>query len=388
MTGTFIALDLILFFIFWEIVLVPMYFMIGIWGGSNRQYAAVKFFLYTLFGSIFMLLGFLALRLNAGTFDIVELAEQGDQRVDGVPEPRVRRPRARVRDQGADVAVPHVAPGRPYRGADRRLRAPGGHHAEDGDLRLHPYRVPDPSRRGAGLRSRHRDPRRDRDHLRSALLLRPDGPETTDRVLVGRSHGLRDARHRDAYAEPGSTARSSGWSLTDSSPACCSSSPARSTSATTRERSRSSGECSNRYRSSARSSRTRPSLRWDCPAWPGSGARCWRSSVPTTRPPGSSEPLFRVLMVGGGIGTVLTAGYLLWTVQRVNLGRVPEKFAGKPIFDVTPLEWVAWAPLLAPDRRRRTVPEDRARGHRRRRPGPHQRGRRLVTDEVRCSNKR
>ncbi|HYO61618.1 MAG TPA: proton-conducting transporter membrane subunit, partial [Actinomycetota bacterium] len=49
MTGTFIALDLILFFIFFEVVLVPMYFMIGIWGGPRREYAAVKFFLFTLF---------------------------------------------------------------------------------------------------------------------------------------------------------------------------------------------------------------------------------------------------------------------------------------------------------------------------------------------------
>jgi NADH-quinone oxidoreductase subunit M len=62
---------------------------------------------------------------------------------------------------------------------------------------------------------------------------------------------------------------------------------------------------------------------------------------------GLSEELFRVLMVGGGIGTVLTAGYLLWTIQRVNLGRVPERFAdGHGIFDVRPLEWYAWAPLL------------------------------------------
>ena len=61
MAGTFIAFDLILFFVFWEIVLVPMYFLIGIWGSANREYAAIKFFLYTLFGSIFMLLGFLAM---------------------------------------------------------------------------------------------------------------------------------------------------------------------------------------------------------------------------------------------------------------------------------------------------------------------------------------
>jgi len=63
--------------------------------------------------------------------------------------------------------------------------------------------------------------------------------------------------------------------------------------------------------------------------------------------PGLNVTLFRVLMVGGGIGTILTAGYLLWTVQRINLGRVPERFAdGHGIHDVVALEWVAWAPLL------------------------------------------
>src|ERR687891_1610136 len=77
MTGTFVALDLVLFFVFWELVLVPMYFLIGIWGGPRREYAAVKFFLYTLFGSIFMLLGFIALWINVGTFDIIELQNQG-----------------------------------------------------------------------------------------------------------------------------------------------------------------------------------------------------------------------------------------------------------------------------------------------------------------------
>ena len=75
MAGCFIAFDLVLFFVFWELVLVPMYFMIGIWGGPNRQYAAIKFFLYTLFGSVFMLVAFLALYFVAPqpTFDIQEL---------------------------------------------------------------------------------------------------------------------------------------------------------------------------------------------------------------------------------------------------------------------------------------------------------------------------
>jgi NADH-quinone oxidoreductase subunit M len=78
MNGTFAAQDLILFFVFFELVLLPMYFMIGVWGGPNRQYAAIKFFLYTLFGSALMILSFLALYFKGGqTFDIPELIAQG-----------------------------------------------------------------------------------------------------------------------------------------------------------------------------------------------------------------------------------------------------------------------------------------------------------------------
>src|SRR5205085_12643284 len=77
MNGTFIAEDLILFFVFFELVLLPMYFMIGVWGGANRQYASIKFFLFTLFGSALMILGFLALYFRAGhTFDIPTLVQQ------------------------------------------------------------------------------------------------------------------------------------------------------------------------------------------------------------------------------------------------------------------------------------------------------------------------
>jgi len=81
MVGTFLAEDLILFFVFFEIVLLPMYFMIGVWGGPNRQYAAIKFFLFTLFGSALMLVSFLALYFlsgDAATFDIRALPEAVD----------------------------------------------------------------------------------------------------------------------------------------------------------------------------------------------------------------------------------------------------------------------------------------------------------------------
>ncbi|HUP68710.1 MAG TPA: NADH-quinone oxidoreductase subunit M, partial [Acidimicrobiales bacterium] len=61
MLGSFVAQDLILFFVFFEVVLLPMYFMIGVWGGEQRQYASLKFFLYTMFGSALMLVSFIAL---------------------------------------------------------------------------------------------------------------------------------------------------------------------------------------------------------------------------------------------------------------------------------------------------------------------------------------
>jgi NADH-quinone oxidoreductase subunit M len=67
MIGVFASLDLFLFYIFWEAMLIPMYFIIGIWGGSNRIYAAVKFFLYTLFGSVLMLVAILSLGYFAST---------------------------------------------------------------------------------------------------------------------------------------------------------------------------------------------------------------------------------------------------------------------------------------------------------------------------------
>ena len=61
MLGAFISIDLFLFYIFWEVMLIPMYFIIGIWGGKNRIYAAVKFFIYTMVGSLLMLVALIAL---------------------------------------------------------------------------------------------------------------------------------------------------------------------------------------------------------------------------------------------------------------------------------------------------------------------------------------
>jgi NADH-quinone oxidoreductase subunit M len=79
MLGVFFSMDFFLFYIFWEVMLVPMYFLIGIWGSDRRLYSAIKFFLYTLFGGVIMLLGILAVYFYHGaetgtyTFDIFEL---------------------------------------------------------------------------------------------------------------------------------------------------------------------------------------------------------------------------------------------------------------------------------------------------------------------------
>ncbi len=76
MLGTFLALDFFLFYVFWEVMLLPMYFLIGIWGGPRREYAAIKFFLYTLAGSVLMLIAMLMFYFGSGReFSLIKLAE-------------------------------------------------------------------------------------------------------------------------------------------------------------------------------------------------------------------------------------------------------------------------------------------------------------------------
>jgi NADH-quinone oxidoreductase subunit M len=76
MIGVFVAQDLFLFYVFWEVTLVPMYFLIGIWGAEDRIYAAIKFFLYTMAGSLLMLLAILWLGNKAGTFAVPDILNQ------------------------------------------------------------------------------------------------------------------------------------------------------------------------------------------------------------------------------------------------------------------------------------------------------------------------
>ena len=85
MLGVFVALDFFLFYVFWEVMLLPMYFLIGIWGGPRREYAAIKFFLYTLAGSVLMLLAMIALYMNVKdpatgghTFNMLHMMNQAN----------------------------------------------------------------------------------------------------------------------------------------------------------------------------------------------------------------------------------------------------------------------------------------------------------------------
>ena len=112
MLGAFLALDLFLFYVFWELMLVPMYLIIGVWGGKDRVYAAVKFFLYTMVGSLLMLVAILYVVASyeklAGhyTFDLQELSTLV---LPALPQYLLFSAFALgLRDQGADVPVPHL----------------------------------------------------------------------------------------------------------------------------------------------------------------------------------------------------------------------------------------------------------------------------------------
>jgi hypothetical protein len=181
-TGVFVSLDYFLFYVFWEVMLLPMYFLIGIWGGPRREYAAIKFFLYTLAGSVLMLVAVVALRIESGTFsipDLVAMAHAGrTHRLEPAVRRRARRdevhdlgvlvPVRRLRDQGAGLPVPHLAARRARAGADADLGDPGGHPAEARRLRDAARVLPDRARRLPRVRVRARRARRHQHRVRVA----------------------------------------------------------------------------------------------------------------------------------------------------------------------------------------------------------------------------
>ncbi len=89
MLGVFVSLDLLIFFVFWEFGLVPMYFLINIWGSANRQYASFKFFIYTMAGSLGLLLSIQLIGLVIGTFDMVEIMQRWPTIATELPDARL-----------------------------------------------------------------------------------------------------------------------------------------------------------------------------------------------------------------------------------------------------------------------------------------------------------
>ena len=145
MLGVFMSLDFFLFYMFWEVMLVPMYFLIGVWGSDRRLYAAIKFFLYTLVGSVLMLLansGAVLSRAQVPAAVHVRHAHAAGRRrrssTTHLQSAAVLGVLLRVCHQGADVPVPHLAAGRAHRGAHGRFRHPGRRFVEDGHVRIHP----------------------------------------------------------------------------------------------------------------------------------------------------------------------------------------------------------------------------------------------------------
>ena len=123
MIGVFVALDLVLFYLFFEGGLIPMFLIIGIWGGKRRVYASFKFFLYTLVGSLLMLLAIMAMYWRpappTSTALLQDPLRRGMQKWLWLGVLRL------LRGQDADVAGPHLAARRACRGADGRLGDPG-----------------------------------------------------------------------------------------------------------------------------------------------------------------------------------------------------------------------------------------------------------------------
>lgn len=346
MTGTFVALDLVLFFVFWEVVLVPMYFMIGVWGGPRREYAAVKFFLYTLFGSIFMLLGFLALYINTGTFDMLEL------RSAGINASAVFQNLVFV---GLFLGFAIKVPMWPFHTwlPDAHTEAPtvGSVLLAAIMLKMGTY-----------------------GFIRIAIPILPDAavtfaPAIGILAVIAIIYGAlcclaqTDLKRMIAFSSVGHM----GFvmlgiaTLTDIGINGAIFGMV-AHGLITGMLFFLAGSIHERYHT-----RDISALGGVLQQMPRFGSLLTYTAIASLGLPGLAgfwgemlallgayQPhpelnvtLFRVLMVGGGIGTILTAGYFLWMLQRVNLGQVPEKFAAsKGIFDVVRLEWYAWAPLL------------------------------------------
>jgi NADH-quinone oxidoreductase subunit M len=353
MAGTFIAFDLVLFFVFWELVLVPMYFLIGIWGSANREYAAIKFFLYTLFGSVFMLLAFLGMYFRsdvagAHTFDMIQLqrfaASGGFSTTFQL-----------VAFAGVFLGFAIKVPMWPFHTwlPDAHTEAPtvgsvllAGILLKMGTygfIRIALPILPDAARSWApwigGLAAiaivyaalaclAQRDLKRliafsSVGHMGFVMLgiatLTPIGINAAIFGMV--AHGvitgmlffcvgsIYDRYHTREIAEL-------GGGLMQKLP-----------------------YLGGVFAFVAIASLGLPGL---AGFW-GEVMALLSSYQPAHA---LNTALFRWFMVAGGVGTILTAGYFLWMLQRVNMGTLPERWREAALPDIVTVEWVSWLPLL------------------------------------------
>jgi NADH-quinone oxidoreductase subunit M len=350
MAGTFIAFDLLLFFVFWELVLVPMYFLIGIWGSSNREYAAIKFFLYTVFGSVFMLLGFLGMyfRATPHTFDILKLQQVG---AGGGFAHGFQLVVFAAVALGFAVKVP-MWPFHTWL-PDAHTEAPtiGSVLLAGIMLKMGAYgfiRIALPILPYAALKFApwigllaaiaivyaalaclaQKDLKRliafsSVGHMGFVML----GIATLTQIGINAAifgmvaHGvitgmlffcvgsIYDRYHTRQIAEIGGGMMQHLPKLGGIFAYVCIAS-------------------------------------LGLPGLAGFWGEVMALLAAFNPAPGLNVGLFRGFMIAGGIGTILTAGYFLWMLQRVNLGVLPERWKEHPFRDILTVEWVAWMPLL------------------------------------------
>ncbi|MFN0088975.1 MAG: NuoM family protein [Acidimicrobiales bacterium] len=349
MIGTFVAQDLILFFVFFEVVLLPMYFMIGVWGGEERQYASIKFFLYTLFGSALMILSFLALFFSTGaeTFNIVELANQ-------VAALDIARTTQLLIFGGMFMGFGIKVPMFPFHTwlPDAHTQAPtqGSVILAAVLLKLGTY-----------------------GFVRIALPILPEAarewaPYIGALACVGIIYGARgclaqtDLKRLIAF----SSVAHMGFvmlgisTLTDFGiNAAIFGMVAHGL--ITGMLFFIAGSMKERYhtleiRKMGGMLLQAPKLGWmlgfcamaslGLPGLAGFWGEFPAILSAYNPAPGLSFGLFRVYMFVAALGTVLAAGYLLWMLQRAAFGTPKEEFAHEHIHDVHPAEYIAWAPLL------------------------------------------
>jgi NADH-quinone oxidoreductase subunit M len=353
MAGTFIAFDLILFFVFWEMVLVPMYFLIGIWGSANRQYASIKFFLYTLFGSIFMLLGFLAMYFRGPaphTFDMVQLQQFA---AGGGFTNSFQIVVFGAVALGFAVKVP-MWPFHTWL-PDAHTEAPtiGSVLLAGVMLKMGTY-----------------------GFIRIALPMLPYGaqkyaPWIGLLAVIGIVYAAlaclaqKDLKRLIAFSSVGhmgfvmlgiATLTTIGIQaaifgmvahgvITGMLFFCVGSIYDRYH---TRQIAEIGGGMSEQMPKLAGIFALVSIASLGLPGLAGFWGEVMAllSSFSPNTGLGLSTSLFRGFMIAGGVGTILTAGYFLWMLQRVNLGTMPERWKEHPLSDVLTVEWVAWLPLL------------------------------------------